>query len=430
MFPHCVSILITCLHPVVGPGEHPPAQNNSSTRGPFSSVQVNVDERGQDIVGDAANTPSIAVDPTDPKKLVITWRQFDNIRSNFAEVGAAYSHDGGQTWTVLRSLCPAEYTIDITTQCDRAGVFYVASTGVSGLALARSLDGGVTWSTHSWPLVIGRTALSIAIDQTAAPGKGNIYCAWGDRFARITERAETLPVVVGVPSERDGSVLAVGADGAVYAAAMDVKEVKLDRSLDAGDSQGRPTLRTFASVDLGGELRREAGPNPGGTLGRLQLACDHSRGGTRGNLYLLRSVDPPGPDPVDVMFARSTDGGATWNKPVRINDDVGNDRAWQWFATMSVAPNGRIDVLWNDTRTDPAGRRSELYYACSRDGGVTWSRNVPISPPFDPYVSWPNQDKLGDGYGMVSDNAGAFIAYAATFNAGQDVYFLRVPHRP
>lgn len=55
---------------------------------------------------------------------------------------------------------------------------------------------------------------------------------------------------------------------------------------------------------------------------------------------------------MDVMFARSVNGGLTWNAPVRINDDS-TQTAWQWFGTMSVAPNGRIDVVWLDTRDNP-----------------------------------------------------------------------------
>ena len=64
---------------------------------------------------------------------------------------------------------------------------------------------------------------------------------------------------------------------------------------------------------------------------------------------------------------------------MRVSDDV-DSTAWQWFGTMSVAPNGRIDVIWNDTRNDPDGYRSQLYYAYSHDAGVTWSRNIAVTP--------------------------------------------------
>ncbi|MCP4594143.1 MAG: exo-alpha-sialidase, partial [bacterium] len=143
----------------------------------------------------------------------------------------------------------------------------------------------------------------------------------------------------------------------------------------------------------------------------------------RGNVYLLCSVDVPGADPRDVMFSRSTDGGFTWSPPVRVNDVADG---WQWFGTMSVAPNGRIDVVWNDTRNDPGGVLSELYYSYSLDAGQTWAPSEPASPVFDPLLGWPQQNKIGDYYHMVSDNLGAGLAYAATFNGEQDVYYLRI----
>ena len=49
--------------------------------GVFASHQVNVDGNGNNILGDAANEPSISVDPTDGSKMVIAWRQFNSINS-------------------------------------------------------------------------------------------------------------------------------------------------------------------------------------------------------------------------------------------------------------------------------------------------------------------------------------------------------------
>src|SRR5690349_3083840 len=52
-----------------------------SPYGSFISYQVNVDAQGNNIVGDAANEPSIAVDPTDGSKITIGWRQFNSVLS-------------------------------------------------------------------------------------------------------------------------------------------------------------------------------------------------------------------------------------------------------------------------------------------------------------------------------------------------------------
>ena len=64
----------------------------------YSMVQVNVDANGQNIPGDAANEPSMTIDPSDPLHILIGWRQFDNVNDNFRQGGYAYSSDAGQTW--------------------------------------------------------------------------------------------------------------------------------------------------------------------------------------------------------------------------------------------------------------------------------------------------------------------------------------------
>src|SRR5574341_239094 len=50
----------------LGRGDRPrsPAYRRVSSH--ISTFQVNVDDQGRNILGDAANEPSIAIDPTDP----------------------------------------------------------------------------------------------------------------------------------------------------------------------------------------------------------------------------------------------------------------------------------------------------------------------------------------------------------------------------
>ena len=220
----------------------------------------------------------------------------------------------------------------------------------------------------------------------------------------------------------------VGPDGALYVIGESGGDFYLIRSDNAQDPAATPTFDQVTQLDLGGNQVTFSSPNPDGLLGQLWVAVDHSDGASRGNVYVLGSVDPPGGDPLDVMFARSTDGGATFSNPVRVNDDPVDNGASQWFGTLSVAPNGRIDVIWNDTRNDPTSETSQLFYTYSTDGGESFAENQVASPAFDQSLGYPGtppQEKLGDYYDMVSDNQGADIAYAATFNGEQDVYYLR-----
>jgi hypothetical protein len=183
---------------------------------------------------------------------------------------------------------------------------------------------------------------------------------------------------------------------------------------------------------MGGVLAT-GGINPAGLDGQLFLAIDRSGGPTNNNIYMLASVLPPGRSTTDVMFARSTDGGLTFSAPLKINDDPVNPNKWHWFGTFSVAPNGRLDAVWYDTRNAANNTDSQLFYSWSTDGGVTWAPNVAVSNAFNPFEGYPNQNKIGDYITIVSDNTGGNVAYAATFNfdpnTGQheeDVYYVRV----
>ena len=135
----------------------------------------------------------------------------------------------------------------------------------------------------------------------------------------------------------------------------------------------------------------------------LFLAIDHSGGPTNNNIYMLASVAPPGRSTTDVMFVRSTDGGATFSAPVKVNDDPVNPSKWHWFGTFSVAPNGRLDAVWYDTRNAANNTDSQLFYSFSTDAGVTWSPNVAVSNAFNPFEGYPNQNKIGDYITIVSD---------------------------
>jgi len=223
--------------------------------------------------------------------------------------------------------------------------------------------------------------------------------------------------------------LNVGPDGELYSAGtrLDQSGHLISRSNNAFGPLP-PVFSAPVSVNLGGTTAFGSGPNPQGLLGQTWVATDHSNGATRGNVYMLASVNPPGSDPLDVHFVRSEDGGLTWSAPVRINDDSPTTNAYQWFGTMSVAPNGRLDVVWLDTRIDPTPNNptfSELRFSYSLDAGQTWAPSELLSPSFNHFLGYPQQSKMGDYFHMISFDDDVFLAWCATFTGGQDVYFTR-----
>ncbi len=228
-----------------------------------------------------------------------------------------------------------------------------------------------------------------------------------------------------IPQHPYWGTLDVGPGGELYVAGWDGAVFWVNRSTNAADASLAPTFDQTTQVDLGGGMIYGAPVNPVGLLGQPWVAVDRSPGPNGGNVYLLCTVSGTG-NPANVMFARSTNSGLTWSAPLRINDDSPNAGAYHWFGTLSVAPNGRLDACWNDTRANPSSLVSRLYFASSEDGGLTWSPNTPISAPFDPSLGYPSQEKMGDYIGMVSLDGAAMIAYTATFNGEEDIWFTRV----
>jgi hypothetical protein len=408
------------------------------TLGRFTSVQVNVNAQGEDVLNDAANEPSMAVDPTNPDIVVIGWRHFSTVLSNFREAGIGYSHDGGATWTFPGVLDPGQFRSDPVLAADGAGNFYFSSlSALDSVEVFRSADGGVTWSA---PVsAFGGDKQWMTVDATSGPGGGNVYQIWNVQFTCCPPNDFTRSVDGGVsfqgpfalptPSMKWGT-LSVGPDGELYSAGTSLNQAThlVTRSDDAQNALVSPTWEPVVTVNLGGSTSFGVNPNPQGLLGQVGVATDHSVGPTRGHVYVLGSVNPPGTDPLDVHLVRSTDGGATWSAPVRVNDDpVGTD-AFQWFGTLSVAPNGRIDVIWYDTRGDVSPSNpttSQVYYSFSTDAGVSWSPNQAISPVFEHGLGYPQQAKLGDYIQSISLEDEVYLTYAATFTGGQDVYFMR-----
>jgi len=411
---------------------------SNSNQSRIVTVQVNVDALGRNILGDAANEPNIAVNPLDPNKMAIGWRQFDNVTSNFRQAGWGYTIDGGASWTFPGVIEPGIFRSDPVLDYDAGGNFYYNSLTTSPNYFCKvfeSTNGGVAWGTGVD--AGGGDKQWMVIDRSTEAGRGNIYSFWSyfystcspGFFTRSTNGGSSYEDCTTVDGNPYWGTMAVGNSGELYipGASGSPDSLVVSKSVSARERDSAVSWKKRVLVYIDGNPGGWGGPNPGGLLGQVNIDVDHSNGPGRGNVYLLATVArSSNSDPSDVMFVRSTDGGLSWSSPVRINDDA-SDKNYQWFGTLSVAPNGRIDAIWLDTRDAPAGTDSSaLYYSFSSDQGKTWSVNERMSGSFDSHVGYPDQNKMGDYLDMVSDNTGAHLAWANTFNGEQDVYYSHI----
>jgi hypothetical protein len=412
--------------------------------GVFTSFQVNVDANGHNILGDAANEPSITVDSTNHNRMAIGWRQFNSVQSDFRQGGWGFTADAGATWTFPGVLETNVFRSDPVLKSDEAGNFFYLSLLQSFCDnMYGSLDFGQTW-TRLQPdgNAGGGDKEWFTIDKTGGPGHGFQYQIWSTaascnfgQFSRSTDGGVTWMSPISIPSAPVWGTPDVDTNGNLFIGGGDFgSSFFCVRSSNAQDGGVTPTFDQNVSVNLGGSVLFGAQINPGGLAGMIFLAVDRSGTATNNYIYMLATVQQfSASNGSDIMFSRSTDGGLTFSAPQRITDDPVNQNKWHWMGTLAVAPNGRIDSVWLDTRNAANNTDSQLFYSWSTDGGVTWAPNVAVSNPFTPFEGYPVQTKIGDYLTIVSDNTGGDVAYPATFNfnptSGQheeDVYYVRV----
>ena len=166
----------------------PPAEEKSPRKKGyvFSSdsiftIQVNTDAAGNNIPDDAANETSLAIDPTNPNRMAIGWRQFDNIASNFRQAGLAISSDLGNSWQNQPPIEAGLFRSDPVLATDSQGKFYYNSLSDGFSCEVFTSDDLEDWSDKTY--AFGGDKQWMVIDQTDNPSNGNIYANWKAEFS-------------------------------------------------------------------------------------------------------------------------------------------------------------------------------------------------------------------------------------------------------
>src|SRR6185369_3357766 len=82
---------------------------------------------------------------------------------------------------------------------------------------------------------------------------------------------------------------------------------------------------------------------------------------------------------VDILTARSTDGGVTWSAPVPLNTNAAVDAGSDYFPQVTTDGSVWVAVWFStDSLGGTIGGDVDILTARSTDGGITWSDPAPL----------------------------------------------------
>jgi Bacterial pre-peptidase C-terminal domain len=110
-----------------------------------------------------------------------------------------------------------------------------------------------------------------------------------------------------------------------------------------------------------------------------------------------------------IWFSRSTDGGATWSARVKINNQSGLNDQFNPFLAVDET-NGNIGAIYYDTVGDAGRKKVDIYYQLSTNGGASWEAPVKVTTAMtDETVSGADLGNQFGDYNSLSGYANSFF---------------------
>lgn len=260
---------------------------------------------------------------------------------------------------------------DCDVAFDSGGAAYLVDLWGGGASLARSRDGGSSWSGQA--LTVARTPLDrpwvlggepgevfVAVNQVGADQLGPLAGIW---VARSTDHGESFSQQVRVTSNEGRVGLhsnLVMSGGRLFLAYWRAPtEGVLQFFVAVSDDSGLSW-----SESTGPRQEFEPGPCGGPAVFPILAATD------AGRVALVWAIQPRAAERVDLFAAFSQDGGETWSPGEPVVSRPGT-RAFPWAAADA---SGRLGVVWYESEADATLEGSTAGAACVWAGAddATW----------------------------------------------------------
>ncbi len=348
--------------------------------------------------------PGICINKTDTTN-IIAGSIYDNVHTSF---------DQGKTWQTQHLHSSHGVFGDPCLASDRFGNIYylhlanpdnnrMSKEFLSSIVIQKSTDKGKTWNNGSaigynnahhqdkhWIGIHPKTgALAVTWTEFDQYESRNPKDHSRILFSQSTDFGKTWSQPVKInqydgdclddDKTVEGAVPVFDKKGDIYVAWAYNNKIYFDKSTDGG--------KTWLDKDIVIADQPEGWnyniPGVFRANGMPVLCIDNSGGKYDGTLYVNWSDQRNGTDNTDVFFSRSTDGGQTWSKPKKVNDDT--TQTHQYLTWMQVDPTtGFIYVVYYD-RSRFSDHKTDVKLSYSFDGGKTFQSKIISEKPFIPH---------------------------------------------
>lgn len=394
--------------------------------------------------GSTQSEISVDIHPTNPNILFASANTTNWPVTTLYGTGLYWSTNGGVNWTGYDNPPIGSNSGDPAAVIGPNGNFYIGyirSGGGQGVSV--STNNGATWSNY---IAGADPSASDLLDknhlwvdkQLTSPYVNRVYDAWthfvtgspsenqvvlnystnnGVNWSSFVDLSASL----SPGSHAQGVNISTGPNGEVYAAfaiydnwgtgVYGEDAIGFAKSTDGGVTFTKARIYSAPNFGIRGNLK----PTNIRVSSFPSMAVDRSGGPRNGYIYIVwpqRGVSPAGSDP-DIVLIRSTNGGATWSSPVRVNNDALNNGKDQYYPWCTVdQSNGALHIVFYDNRnttTDSSG----VWMATSFDGGITFENYQISDANFKPKpISGLASGYQGDYIGITSGNGKAYPVWA------------------
>jgi hypothetical protein len=319
--------------------------------------------------------PSICIDPTNTNRIV-------------AATNCAYSYysaDAGLSWDTCQNdtISRGQWAYDACIVADYSGNFYYFHNcfvpAPTVVTVQKSFNGGQHWTfNNNVPDLYDKEMVCVR------PSTNELYATYipspnlyNVGYSKSSDGAVTWTPVTYVNQQtyngyQWGAAPAVGKlPGQLYVVWENILGVYFQKSSNDG--------ATWMTFDM--QIRPFFSDSNGYNC-MPSIACDLSNGPYQGYLYITWwELDTTNTD-TDIYFAKSTDGGTTWNI-TSIASDISTNQKWPQITVDPVT--GYVYIVYYN-QNNPA-TYYDIRLLFSFDGGSTFL-NVPVSVTPATVTNW------------------------------------------